>query len=125
MCGEQSRKRSYKMRVNRSKKRLKLRKTAESLGTTFPYTNLRQLIEWLTEKETEYISKGFTNLELHQEASWDEPYEMIILGTQDETDREFATRMREVEKEKRCEQEEKQKHVQFIESEAKRLGLLQ
>lgn len=112
------------MKVNRSKKKLQVRVTVESLGESFPHTNLRQVISWLTDRETEWISRGVTNLELRFSADWDCPSEIEIIGTREETDKEFAARMRAVEKEKRQEAVAMQNHLKFIETEAKKLGII-
>jgi len=91
------------MKVNRSKKKLQIRVRLENLGTSFPHQNLRKLLDWLTEKETEYISKGFTNLELHFDSDWDGPSDLVIFGTREETEEEYNARMRAIAEEERQE----------------------
>ncbi len=112
------------MKTNRSKKKLQLRVTAESLGTTFPESNLDKLILWLQSKRDELQAKGFSNLELHYEADWDSPYDLTFVGIREETNKEFDTRMRAIEKNQRQEAVKMQEHLKFIEREAKKLGIL-
>ena len=124
MCGVRLKKQRNKMKTNRSKKKLQLRVTAESLGTTFPESNLDKLILWLQSKRDELQAKGFSNLELHYEADWDSPYDLTFVGNREETDKEFDTRMRAIEKNQRQEAVKMQEHLKFIEREAKKLGIL-
>jgi len=112
------------MKLNRSKKKLQLRVTAEALGTTFPETNLDKLIQWLQNKRSELTDRGFSNLELHYEADWDSPYDLALIGVREETDKEYAARMKAIEKEHRQESVKMQEHIKFIEHEAKKLGIL-
>jgi len=124
MCGLQKGKQNLKMKVNRSKKKLQIRATVEVLGTQFPETNLDKLIPWLQNKQTELASRGFSNLELHYEADWDSPYDITIVGVREETDKEYNARMKAFEKEQRQETVKMQEHMKFIETEAKKLGIL-
>jgi hypothetical protein len=123
MFGEQKRK-GYRMKVNRSKKKLQLQMTAEQIGTQFPETELSKLIKWLQMKELELMARGFTNLKIDYVADWDSPYELSFVGTREETDREFKHRMVEIEKERRSETVKMQEHIKYVEAEAKRLGML-
>ena len=112
------------MKINRSKKKLQVRVTAESLGPTFPYNDLNKLILWLQAKRDELSRGGFSNLELHYESDWDSPYDLTLVGTREETDKEFNARMKAIEKEQRQETVKMQEHMKFIETEAKKLGIL-
>lgn len=112
------------MKVNRSKKKLRIRVTLENLGTSFPMTSLPEVIKLLQNKQADYESRGFTDLELHFESNWDDPCDMIFVGTREETDREYNARMKAIEKEERQEAVKMQEHLKFIETEAKKLGIL-
>ena len=70
------------------------------------------------------MGKGFSNLELHFEADWDSMADLIIVGTREETEREYNARMRAIARNERQEAVKMQEHIKFIEQEAKRLGVL-
>jgi len=114
----------HEMKINRSKTKLQVRVTAESLGQTFPETNLNKLIRWLQTRRDELSRSGFSNLELHCGTDWDSSYDMTLVGTREETDKEFNARMKFIEKEQRQEQVKMQEHMKFIQTEAKKLGIL-
>jgi hypothetical protein len=124
MYGVQNKLRQKVMKNNRSKKKLQVKVTAKSLGTMFPETNLDKLIMWLQITRDELVQSGFSNLELSYIAEWDSPYDISITGIRDETDKEFNNRMKAIEKEKRQEAVKMQEHMKFIETEAKKLGIL-
>ena len=63
-------------------------------------------------------------MELQYESNWDSPYDLHIVGIREETDKEYAARMKAIEKEERSEAVKMQEHLQFIEREAKKLGIL-
>ena len=117
-------KRRYEMKLNRSKKKLQVRVTVENLGSSFPETKLDNLIQWFQNKRNEWTAEGFTNLELRNVSSWDYAYDLTVVGTRYETDKEFNARMVAVEKEKRQEADKMREHMKFIEAEAKKLGIL-
>lgn len=112
------------MKVNRSKKKLRIKETLESLGTTLPETLLDKLILWLQNKQVEYTAKGYGTISFHFIAEWDGPDEIFLIGFRDETDKEYGARMKAIEKEERSEAVKMQEHVKFIEKEAKKLGIL-
>jgi hypothetical protein len=87
-------------------------------------TSLPGVIQWLRTKQAEYENQGFTDLELHYAADWDSPYEISIVGTREETDKEFDARMKAIEADERREAVKMQEHLKFIQTEAKRLGIL-
>ena len=111
-------------RVNRSKKRLRVREKAWDLGTSFNATQLDEVIEELRELKKEVESRGYSDLTLEFQPNWDDPSEMVIFGTRDETEKEYAKRMKAIENEKRQEQVALQEHIKKVEAEAKRLGLI-
>jgi hypothetical protein len=78
----------------------------------------------LQEKKTEWEKQGFSELELKYEAEWDSPYDLTIVGIREETDKEYDARMKAIEKEERSESVKMQEHLQSIEREAKKLGIL-
>ena len=111
--------------ISRSKHKLKTQQLIETIGEAFPHQNLQQLLNWLYAKQTEFISKGFSNIELKFDGgSWDDKYEMAFYGVREETDGEFKERMKEVDRQKKIETDKLNRHRQFIEEEAKKLGLL-
>ena len=124
---KKKRNRIFKMKtkINRNKKKLQIREQIENLGQSFDYQNLAELIQWLEKKRLDYIAQGFSDIELRFESGgWDDPYDLVICGVREETDMEYSARMKTVEKEKQKEAAQMQEHRKFIETEAKKLGIL-
>lgn len=113
------------MKINRSKKKLRIRKTLEILGENLPETDLTKLINWLQGRKEYYESQGFSNIELcFNSNGWDNPYEISIEGIGEESDADYKHRMDIVQKEKLKESLKKQEHFKFIQTEARKLGIL-
>jgi len=55
---------------------------------------------------------------------WDNKYDIIFYGVHEETDKEFAARMKQIDKEKEAEKAKMDKHKAYIAAEAKKWGLL-
>lgn len=113
------------MKINRSKKKLKLRVEIRDLGSTLPVTSIPDLISWLENIQKDSIENGYSNLSLEFDwGGWDDPYDLRIYGTREETDKEYANRQKLIKKEKRSEKVKMEEHIKHIKAEAEKLGLI-
>lgn len=95
-----------------------------TLGTEFETNKLDEVIEELRDLKKEVESRGYSDLTLEFEFDWDDPSDMVIYGTRDETEKEYAKRMKAIENEKSREKVALQEHIKNVEAEAKKLGLI-
>ena len=95
------------------------------MGWAFHHAKIEELILWLQERKRYLESQGWSNLEVKFDSGgWDEPHDINIYGTREETDKEYAFRMKCIEKETRQEQVKLQEHMKFVKKEAERLGII-
>lgn len=113
------------MKVNRNKTRLRVRKQLEVIGLKLPVQPLSELIQWLTKRLDQY-GEDYKDISLvfEQGEDLDGPYQIALYGTRPENLDEYAERMKLVEAEEQAEKEKAMKYSKFIESEAKKLGIV-
>lgn len=112
------------MTINRNKTKLKIRKQISILDQTNLTGPIQKVIDWVTTLEKEYSDKGYSNMELNLEGSYEDYPDLVLYGYIEETDKEYNNRMKRIEKEKRREKEFADQHKERIRAEAKRLGII-
>lgn len=106
------------------KKKIIISEQIESVGDKFTHESLPTLINYLQDKNAEFVNRGYSKIELRFDwDGYDSPFELVFYGERTETEAEFKKRKLLEETKKEVARKNQEKEKENLIKRAKELGL--